>query len=79
MLPLPVRKRSQSGQNKKKIPKRTNERNKEKSHGGHKNKKIKKEKRKRERGQHYYPLNPHLCFKVALVLQFVESFHIIVA
>ena len=29
----------------------------------------KKEKRKeRERGQHYYPLNPHLCFKVALVL-----------
>ena len=25
-------------------------------------------------GQHYYPLNPHLCFKVALALQFVESF-----
>ena len=40
-----------------------------------KNKKKQKEKRKeRERGQHYYPLNPHLCFKVALILQFVESF-----
>ena len=40
-----------------------------------KKQKNKKEKEtKRERGKHYYPLNPHLCIKVALVLQFVESF-----
>ena len=39
-----------------------------------KNKKRRKEKKKREGAALLSFLNPHLCFKVALVLQFVESF-----
>ena len=40
-----------------------------------KSKNKKKRKEKKERGGNItILLNPHLCFKVALVLQFVESF-----
>ena len=66
-----VRKRSQRGK-KLKDPKRGQMRENERAMEATQNQKNKI--KERERGEHYYPLNSHLCFKVALVLQVVESF-----
>ena len=68
----------------KKVPKEDKRRKKEreiKSHGGHpKSKKYKKgEKGKKREGATLLSFISHLCFRVAPVLQFVESFHVVLA
>ena len=80
MLPLPVRKRikyPKVDKIQKKIPKRTKkkrERNKEPWRPP----KIRKRIKKRE-GATLLSFIPHWCFRVAPVLQFVESFHVVLA
>src|SRR4051812_20113243 len=73
-----LKKRSQRGRKKKKI-----ERNKEpwrppKIKKKYKKVEIEKKEKKRE-GATLLSFIPHLCLRVAPVLQFVESFHVVLA
>ena len=42
-------------------------------------KKYKKKNKKKREGATLLSFIPHLCFRVAPVLQFVESFHVVLA